>query len=175
MKQPCIFFDRDGIVNVAPPTEEYYVLSADRFFIEPAFLESLQVVNERGYKAVIVTNQKSVHKGLITLAQIDGIHDRLQEAVADAGLNLDAIYVCPHDDGHPDRKPNPGMLLRAAEDHDIDLSASWMIGDSERDVQAGKAAGCKATVLVKENAGGTDADHVLNSMDELPKFLAGHL
>ncbi|NIP98846.1 MAG: HAD-IIIA family hydrolase, partial [Akkermansiaceae bacterium] len=155
--------------------EEYYVLSADRLFVMQEFLDALRVVLDRGYEAVVVTNQKSVHRGLITMEGIDEIHAHLRRVIDAAGLRLRDIYVAPHGDGHPDRKPNPGMLLRAASDHDLDLGRSWMIGDSERDIQAGLAAGCTTQVLVKDAHDETDADYRLLHMRELPGFLEEHL
>ncbi len=175
MSIPCIFFDRDGIVNVAPSPEEYYVLSVERFFLMPEFVESLRVVSERGYPAVLVTNQKCVHRGLITLEGVDAIHRHLRSELGKSGLGLLDIYVSPHGGDHPDRKPAPGMLLRAARDHNLDLARSWMIGDSERDVQAGLAAGCKNTVLVKAGEGCTSAHIRLQSMGELPGYLSSNL
>lgn len=174
--RPCVFFDRDGIVNVAPSPEEYYVLSVDRFLLVPAFVECLRVVKDRGYAAVIVTNQRGVHRGLITMDGIEEIHNHLRQALSDAGCELLDIYFSPHgDDAHPERKPNPGMLLRAAVDHGLDLSRSWMIGDSERDIAAGRNAGCSTTVLVLEGHNETDADYRLLDMNELPGFLEEHL
>ena len=174
--KPCVFFDRDGIVNVAPSPEEYYVLSVDRFFLIPAFIDALRIVRARGYAAVIVTNQKSVYRGLITMEGLDEIHQHLREALEKAGLSLDDIYVSPHgDDDHPERKPNPGMLLRAANEHQLDLSRSWMIGDSERDVIAGRRAGCPVNILVKDSHDDTDADYRLLGMEELPGFFEEHL
>jgi histidinol-phosphate phosphatase family protein len=174
--KPCVFFDRDGIVNVAPPPEEYYVLSLDRFFLVPEFLDALKVVRDKGYAAVIVTNQRAVDRGLITLEGLEEIHDHLRRTLSDANCELLDIYFSPHgDDAHPDRKPNPGMLLRAAEDHRLDLARSWMIGDSERDITAGRDAGCSTTVLVKEDHHDTEADYRLMNMGELPGFLEEHL
>ncbi|MDA1044232.1 MAG: HAD-IIIA family hydrolase [Verrucomicrobia bacterium] len=174
-RKPCVFFDRDGIANVAPPPNEYYVLSPERLFVEPAFLECLRIAHEYGYVSVIVTNQKCVHRGLITMEGIDAIHDTLRTAVTQAGLELLDIYACPHGDGHPDRKPNPGMLLRAASDHNLDLTRSWMIGDSDRDIQAGKAAGCAINVFVNAHKQSQLADHCLPGMQALPDYLCIHL
>ena len=136
--EPCII--RDGIANVSPTPEEYYVLSPERFFVVPAFLDALRLAAARGYATVIVTNQLGVGKGLLTPATLEAIHDRLWQAVHAAGATLTAIYACPHGGDHPDRKPNPGMLVRAAQEHHLDLARSWMIGDHERDIQAGRAA-----------------------------------
>lgn len=175
MGRKCVFFDRDGVANVAPPPEEYYVLSPERLFIQPAFLEALGVVEEKGWVAVLVTNQKSVHRGLITMEGVDAVHDHLRAVVHEHGRQLLDIYTCPHGDGHPDRKPNPGMLLRAAADHDLDLSSAWMVGDSERDIQAGQAAGCAVNVLVVPGDEPTAAEVHLQSMKELPDYLRTHL
>ena len=173
--RPCVFFDRDGIANVAPPPEEYYVLSPERLFIVPAFLDSLRVAQTQGYASVIVTNQKCVHRGLIDLEGVQAIHEKLRNAVIEAGVELLAIYVCPHGDGHPDKKPNPGMLLRAAQEHGLDLPRSWMIGDSERDMQAGKAAGCAVNIFVNAHTPSQVADHSLTQMGQLPDYLKQHL
>lgn len=175
MKRPCIFFDRDGIVNTAPPPEEYYVLSVDRFFIEPGFVNSLRVLKEKGWPAVIVTNQQAVHKGLLTQEDLDAIHRHLEKELAVEGLALLGIYVCPHGEGHPDRKPKPGMLLRAAADHDLDLSRSWMIGDSPRDMEAGKAARTAFNLQVSPGKPSPFADDCIGSMDLLPAYLRRHL
>ena len=174
-RKPCVFFDRDGIANLAPPPEEYYVLSPERLFIIPEFLESLHIAREFGYVSVIVTNQKCVHRGLITMDGINEIHEALRDAINAKGLALLDIYACPFGDGHPDRKPNPGMLLRAAHEHHLDLTRSWMIGDSERDMQAGKAAGCAMNVFVNDHAQSQVADHCLKSMRALPAYLSRNL
>ena len=169
--QPCVFFDRDGIANVGPSPGEYYVLSPERLFIIPEFLEALQIVTDRGFEAVIVTNQYGIAKGLLSPATLDAIHARLHAAVTGAGLRLLDIYTCPHGDNHPDRKPNPGMLLRAARDHGLDFARSWMIGDHVRDIQAGRAAGCAVTVFVHEQEACALADYHVRGMAALPEFL----
>ena len=102
---------------------------------------------------IVVSNQRCVAKGLVTLAQVEALHLRICRELADLGAVIDAVYFCPHEKTPQCicRKPAPGMLLQAAREHQIDLSASWMIGDSEADVAAGKNAGCK-TVLVGQTA-----------------------
>jgi len=169
--RPCVFFDRDGIANVRPTPEEYYVLRPERLFVIPEFLESLRIVAERGYAAVIVTNQFGIAKGLLSPEGLHAIHARLRAAVADAGARLLDIYACPHGDNHPDRKPNPGMLLRAAREHELDLGRSWMIGDDVRDIRAGKAAGCAVTVFVQDQGTCALADYQVSNMAALPEFL----
>lgn len=177
-KQPCVFFDRDGIVN-RDPHPKRYVEQPDEFHLYPDFLDALRVVNERGYVAVIVTNQKGVGTGIMTQQALDAIHDKLLGLIRAAGLNLHDLYVCTAtDDAHPHRKPNPGMLLDAAARHGLDLARSWMIGDKERDITTGKRAGCKTVrvclpeKLVKTP---TAADFYLDSVTKLPGFLREQL
>ena len=172
MKRPCVFFDRDGIINTAPPPEEYYVLSPERFFIEQGFLDALRLVVSRGWAAAIVTNQKCVARGLITLEGLESIHAVLRERLETEGLPVPPIYSCPHgNDDHPDRKPNPGMLLTAAAEHQLDLGRSWMIGDSERDITAGRRAGCAVTVKVDASSDETCATFHLDTIEALADLL----
>lgn len=166
--RPCLFFDRDGIVNVSPSAEEYYVLSAERLFVMPAFVDALRRATARGWPAVIVTNQKGISTGVLTVEGLEAIHARLRAVLAAAGLYVLDIYTCPHGGDHPDRKPNPGMLRRAAREHGLDLTRSWMIGDHPRDIQAGRAAECATTVFVGPGAAPAGADHHLLTMDDLP-------
>ncbi len=167
--KPCVFFDRDGIVNVSPGPG--YVERVEDFHLMPAFVEALRVVLARGYEAVIVTNQRGVGRGLMTQETLDAIHAHLRAELAREGLSLRDIFFCTaNDHAHPWRKPNPGMILEAARVRQLDLARSWMIGDSESDVVAGQRAGCR-TVLVKASEASTVADHRLQAMDDLPAFL----
>ena len=170
---PCVFFDRDGIVNRSPGPG--YVERVEDFHLLPEFVTALRTVRARGYEAVIVTNQRGVALGRMTQATLDDIHDALRKALRNENLELLDILVCTaDDDAHPDRKPNPGMLLAAARQHGLDLSQSWMVGDNERDVEAGRRAGCR-TVLIGEEGKASAADFRLGSLSELPGFLAAHL
>jgi len=170
----CVFFDRDGVINESPGSG--YVLGWDDFHVIPEFIDTLKLVAEKGYVSVVITNQRCVAKGLITKEALEDMHNRLQALLKEKhGLEFLDIFYCPHDRNECDcRKPLPGMLLSAAKKHDIDLSASWMIGDSEKDVQAGKSAGCK-TVLVSGDSGGTEADFRVGSMKDLAGLLCKEL
>jgi len=168
----CLFFDRDGIVNQSPGAG--YVERVEDFHVLPEFVSALRVGAEKRFPAIIVSNQKCVSTGIVSREMVEKIHKRLRMVLARQGLKLLDIYYCPHDGEHPDRKPAPGMLLKAAIKHNIDLKSSWMIGDSERDILAGRAAGCR-TVLVKASEAETLADHHLLSMEELPEFLREQL
>jgi D-glycero-D-manno-heptose 1,7-bisphosphate phosphatase len=157
--QPAVFLDRDNtlILNEGDLGDPEAVRLADGV---PAGLKSLR---EAGYSLVVVTNQAGVARGRFTEDEVDSVHQRIATLVdaqaRTAGL-IDRFYYCPyHPDAtvaeyrrdHPWRKPHPGMILQAARDMGIDLSRSWMIGDQERDIVAGHAAGCR-TVLVTRDA-----------------------
>jgi histidinol-phosphate phosphatase family protein len=127
----------------------------------PEVPEAISQLNLAGFRVIAVSNQRCVAKGLITPHDLDAMHQRMSDKLAAAGAIIEGIYYCPHEEQPPCscRKPAPGMLLRAASEHHIDLTGSWMIGDSDKDVRAGKNAGCRtARLLEHENAGRGDAD-----------------
>lgn len=161
-KQKAIFLDRDGTIN------KYvgFLKNIDDFELLPGVAEAIHEINESGYLAIVVTNQPVVARGEVSFAELGRIHDKMETLLGEKGAYLNAIYYCPH---HPDkgfpgeikdlkivcdcRKPKPGMLLKAAEDFNIDLSQSWIIGDSENDILAGKSAGCKTVFLGNKDFG----------------------
>lgn len=167
----CVFFDRDGIVNVPPKT--HYIERWSEFSFQPGFIDVLRAVHDRGFDAVVITNQSAVARGVMTLDDVEDIHTRMRrELAATYGLDLLDVVVCPHDDGECRcRKPQPGMLLDAARRHGIDLQASWMIGDQERDVEAGRGAGCR-TILVSGDVSDSAADYVVCDMGALQTLIA---
>ena len=169
MSRRCVFFDRDGVVNRVPDPERY-VTGWDRFHLLPPFTYALRIARQRGYDAVIVTNQQGVGKGEYSEASVEEIHQNLRRVLAGQGLELLDIFCCPHlSSGNCScRKPKPGMLLAAAEKHDIDLNASWMIGDQEHDIAAGHAAGCRC---IRVGGQTTAAEQHVASVDELPALL----
>ena len=158
-KQKAVFLDRDGTIN------KYvgFLRNIDDFELIDGVSEAIKKINHSGYLAIVVTNQPVIARGEVTWEELNEIHKKMATLLGKDGAYVDAIYVCPH---HPDkgfegerpeykidcdcRKPKPGLLLQAAKDFNIDLSQSIMIGDSDRDVEAGEAAGCKA-VKVEQN------------------------
>ncbi len=158
-KQKAIFLDRDGTLN------KYvgFLRNIEQFDLIPGTEEAIRKINESGYLAIVVTNQPVIARGEVSLEELEEIHNKLETLLGLKGAYVDAIYYCPH---HPHkgyegerseykiececRKPKPGMLLEAAEDFNIDLSQSWMVGDGENDIIAGIAAGCQ-TALVRCN------------------------
>ncbi len=147
MNKAC-FLDRDGVIN----EEVNYLHEPDKVQLIPGTVEALKLLAANGYKAIVITNQAGVGKGYFPEADIALVHARIQELLAAEGAKIDAFYYCPH---HPEytekchcRKPEPGMILQAAADWNIDLAQSCMIGDRPSDIGAGCNAGVKACYLV---------------------------
>ena len=159
-KQKAIFLDRDGTINKMVG----FVTKPEQFELIEGAAEAIKAINKSGYLAIVVTNQPVIARGDCTFEDLQTIHDKMETELGKLGAFVDAIYVCPHhtDKGfegeRPEykcncycRKPKPGLLLQAAKDFNIDLSESYMIGDSHRDVEAGENAGVKKSILVEEN------------------------
>lgn len=159
-KQKAIFLDRDGTINKMVG----FVTKPEQFELIPGAAEAIRLINKSGYLAIVVTNQPVIARGDCTFEELQTIHDKMETELGKEGAFVDAIYVCPHhtDKGFPGerpeykcncdcRKPKPGLLVQAAEDFNIDLSQSYMIGDSDRDVEAGIAGGCRKAIKIEEN------------------------
>ena len=159
-KQKAIFLDRDGTINEMVG----FVTKPEQFELIEGAAEAIKAINKSGYLAIVVTNQPVIARGDCTFEELQTIHDKMETELGKVGAFVDAIYVCPHhtDKGfegeRPEykfncdcRKPKPGLLLQAAKDFNIDLSESYMIGDSHRDVEAGENAGVKKSIKVEEN------------------------
>ncbi|MCB9916192.1 MAG: HAD family hydrolase [Planctomycetes bacterium] len=152
MSRPAVFLDRDGTLNA----EVDFLTRPEELVLLPGAAAAVRRLNEAARVVVVITNQSGVARGKLDEAQLGRIHARLDELLAAAGARVDAYYYCPH---HPTvgpdayrkdcdcRKPLPGMLVRAAREHDLDLGASWTVGDSLRDVEAGLAAGTRAVLV----------------------------
>lgn len=146
VKCPAIFIDRDGVINCRRPGD--YVLEWPQFVFTPGIRLALQKLATLGFPMIVISNQAAVGKGLLELARLREITTQMFQTLAADGTVLSAAYYCPHtpEEDCVCRKPKPGLLCRAAEDFNIDLSRSIFIGDSDTDVQAAAAAGC-ASVL----------------------------
>jgi len=159
-KQKAIFLDRDGTIN----KKIDFLHRVEDMTLTKNAAEAIRLINESGFLAIVATNQPVIARGELTYNGLEKIHNKLETLLGEKGAYLDGLYFCPH---HPHkgyegevpelkiacdcRKPQPGMLVKAAKDFNIDLGKSWMIGDSDYDVQAGKAAGCKCK-KIEENA-----------------------
>ena len=177
-KKRAIFLDRDGTIN----EEVGYIERLDRLVIIPAAFEAIRLINLNGFKAVVVTNQAGIAKGLFNEAFVMQTNERLQEFLRQKGAAIDAFYFCPHHptEGVPPyrqvcdcRKPAPGLFYQAARDMDIDLTGSFMIGDRYRDMEAAHRAGVKG-VLVKTGYG-ADVLENIGPDQETPEAKPDHI
>ncbi len=167
LQQPALFLDRDGVFI---ENRANYVRSWDDVAFFPEALAALARIREIPYKIIVVTNQSAVGRGLMSLATAVALNQRILDEVRKANGRIDATYLCPAPPGvnDPCRKPRPGMLLQAAEDHNLDLRQSYMIGDALTDVQAGQAAGVRQAILLLTGRGAAQAQLPLAA--ELPPF-----
>lgn len=176
-KQKAIFIDRDGTIN------RYigFLRKPSELELLPGVIEAIRKINNSGYLAIVITNQPVIARGEVTVNQLQQIHNKMETILGDGGAYLDAIYYCPH---HPDkgfegeipelkvqcncRKPRPGMLLQAADEFNLDLENSWIVGDSYCDMEAGRAAGCKTAMIGESDLLSVSVSSLLDFVD---KFL----
>lgn len=145
----AVFLDRDGVIN-RKAAGEGYVTSWEEIDLLPGAAQGISILKRFGFLVIVVTNQRCVAKGLLSAGELEYIHAQLCDQVAAMGGRIDQVYYCPHEK-EPRcecRKPSPGMLLAAAREHRIELKSSWMIGDSDDDVEAGRAVGCRTARVV---------------------------
>jgi D,D-heptose 1,7-bisphosphate phosphatase len=173
-KQKAIFLDRDGTIN------KYvgFLTKPEQFELIEGVAEAIKLINKSGYLAIVITNQPVIARGDCSFEELQQIHDKMETELGKQGAFIDALYLCPH---HKDkgfegervdykfdcdcRKPKTGLFMQADRDFHIDFSQSYMIGDSELDVEAGKNAGCKESILVEKNKKGV----LLNTIREIIK------
>jgi D-glycero-D-manno-heptose 1,7-bisphosphate phosphatase len=179
MGRRAIFMDRDGTVC----EEVGYVNHVDRIRLLPRSAAAIKAANDAGFQTVVVTNQAGVARGYFAESLVDDVHDRMREMLAEGGARLDGIYYCPH---HPEvgpppyrrecrcRKPRPGMLERARDEMGIDLHASYMVGDSAKDLGAGHRAGT-TNVLVLTGYGKGELEYQSHTWSVKPDHVAADL
>jgi D-glycero-D-manno-heptose 1,7-bisphosphate phosphatase len=160
-----IFLDRDGVIN--RKLDEDYVKHWGEFEFLPGAKEALKILTEKRYRLIVVTNQRGIARGLMTMEALMDIHARMIDELAQSGAEIIAIYCCPHDKDQCEcRKPKIGMFLQAQRDFpDIDFAQTVLIGDSVSDMEAGKRAGCR-TILVTESSTSTANDLTASSLLE---------
>lgn len=163
MSTPAVFLDRDGTLN----EDIGYVSDPEDLLIYPCAAEAVRLLNQAGLKVIVVTNQSGVARGLYTEERLRQIHAKLREKMLEAGARIDDFYYCPH---HPDlgdsryrrqcecRKPRPGLLIRASREHDIDLPASYVIGDKAGDMGLAANVGAQG-ILVLTGYGRETLEH----------------
>ena len=149
---PALFLDRDGVVVV----ETHYLHEVAKTKLIPGAAETIAQANQRGLHVVLVTNQSGVGRGYYGWPEFEAVQNKIKADLAALGAHVDAVCACPYhpeaeapyNREHPDRKPNPGMLLKAAEALDIQLTPSWIVGDLPTDMGAGRSAGLSGGVHV---------------------------
>ncbi len=141
----AVFLDRDDTIARDVP----YCSRPEDLELLPGVGEGIRLLNESGFKVIIITNQSGIARGYFTEEMLGEIHQKMKDDLAKCGAHIDAIYYCPHhpDDGCDCRKPKPALAFQAAKEHHINLSRSFLIGDKLQDIEAGHFAGCK-TVLI---------------------------
>ena len=146
----AVFLDRDGIINVE---RKDYVKTVEEFVLIEGIFDAIKIINEKGYLVIIITNQSVINRGIIDIQKLKEIHEYFLKQATKNNAKIDGIYFCPHkpDENCECRKPKPGMILRALKDFQIDVKKSVMFGDSDKDIEAAKKAGCKG-VLVKDTS-----------------------
>ncbi len=171
----AVFIDRDGTIAKDVP----YCSRPEDFELLPGAAEGMKLLNKHGFKVVVVTNQSGIARGYFTEGTLAKIHDKMRCELARYGACVDAIYYCPH---HPDdncecRKPKPRMLFQAASDLNIDLGQSYVIGDSDMDMEMGRNAGCKSILVAeKDKEGEVDrqapcSDYIASSVSAAAQWI----
>lgn len=176
-KQKAIFLDRDGTIN----TYVGFLRSPSEMELIDGAAKAIQRINNSEYLAIVVTNQPVIARGEVTVQGLREIHKTMETLLGEAGAYIDALYYCPH---HPHkgyegevselkidcdcRKPKPGMLIKAANDFNLSLNESWMVGDGENDIKAGKAAGCHTALIGSKDYGqNITANSLLTAIEEI--------
>lgn len=179
MRRRAVFMDRDGTVS----DEVGYVNHIERYRLLPRSAEAVKKVNAAGFLAFVVTNQSGVARGLFDESLIHEVHALLRKWLEEGGARLDGVYFCPHHpkEGSPPwrqdcdcRKPRPGLLQRAAREHDVDLPGSYMIGDTVLDIEAARNAGATG-ILVLTGYGKGDLIYRMEQRGLAPAFVAADL
>lgn len=163
---PAIFLDRDGVIN---QNRSDYVKSWAEFVFLPGALDALAQLATLGLPIVVLTNQSPIARGLLAETTLQEMHRRMVDEIQSRGGRIDGVYYCPH---HPNahcacRKPQPGMLLRAGAERNLDLSRSVFIGDSASDMEAGQSAGCRG-ILLRTGRGAEHASQVASQWPQVP-------
>ena len=181
----AIFLDRDGVINHLVFYSEHGIIdspySTAQFKLLDGVCEAINLLHKAGFKVAVVSNQPGMAKGYINRDTFDAIRRKMKDDLAAGGAFLDAEYYCLH---HPEaslpeykvicdcRKPKPGLLIKAAQEMSLDLSASWMVGDNITDIQAGAAAGCKTILLGKAKC---EMCRLLDENNTHPDFIASNI
>ena len=156
-----VYLDRDGTINHDSPD---YIKSRSEFKFIPGSIEAIRLLTLSGFTSIVITNQSALARKFISPGELDHIHGMMKDAIVSGGGLITDIFFCPHmpNDGCECRKPAPGLLLQAQRKYNIDLSKSIMVGDSAKDIECARNAGCGRAVLVKTGKD-DDVEHILKT------------
>ncbi len=181
----AVFLDRDGVINAMIYDPDHGTVDSpinpDQFELLPGAGEAIKRINDMGFLALVIGNQPGIAKGKFTLKVLETVDKKMKEELAQHGARLDKIYYCldhpralikEYRKNSPYRKPEPGLLLKAAKEFKIDLASSYMIGDGLTDIQAGKEAGCKTILLGRLKC---DLCKLMEDLEAEPTFIVSNL
>lgn len=171
--QKVVFLDRDGVINRDSPD---YIKSWAEFEFLPRSIEAIRLLTLNGFTTIVITNQSAINRKLISREDIEYIHSMMRNAIKSRGGEIKDIFLCPHlpEDRCNCRKPQPGLIYEAQKAYRIDLATSTMVGDSAKDIECAKNAGCRHAVLVK-TGNGANAEKTLTDNKILPDHVAQDL
>ena len=168
-----VFLDRDGTINHDSPD---YIRNQSEFKLIRGSIEAIRLLTFSGFTSIVITNQSALARKFISPAELDRIHAMMKDAIKSGGGKITDIFFCPHmpNAGCECRKPAPGLLLQAQRKYNIDLSKSIMVGDSAKDIECARNAGCGKAVLVKSGKD-DDAEHILKTNQIVVDYSAKNL
>ena len=171
--EKVVFLDRDGVINKDSPD---YIKSWSEFEFLPRSIEAIKRLTLNGFTAIIITNQSVINRKMVSGEDLEYIHAMMKKAVKSGGGEIKDIFFCPHmpEDGCDCRKPKPGLIYRAQKRYGIDLSTSVMVGDSAKDIECARKAGCGQSILVK-TGNGTEAERILAEKKIFPDHVVQDL
>ncbi len=173
MPPKVVFLDRDGVIN---RDSSDYIKSWSEFEFIPGSLEAIRQLTLNGFGIIIITNQSVINRNMVSKEGLKLIHTMMKTDIRSHGGEIKDIFFCPHipKDQCDCRKPEPGLIYQAAQKHQLDIKAAVMVGDSAKDIECARSAGCKHTVLVQTGSGAA-AEEILNTKKIIPDFVARDL
>ncbi|MCJ7774579.1 MAG: D-glycero-beta-D-manno-heptose 1,7-bisphosphate 7-phosphatase [Desulfobacterales bacterium] len=173
MKQKVLFVDRDGVIN---KDSTAYIKSWSEFEFLPRSLEAMRRLRENGFDVILITNQSAINRNYFSKNDLEDIHARMKKVVTQHGGKIKGIFYCPHipEDQCDCRKPKPGLILQAQQKYQIDVKKTIMVGDSAKDIECARNAGCGGNILVRTGNGKT-AEKILAKKGIFPGFIVKDL
>jgi D-glycero-D-manno-heptose 1,7-bisphosphate phosphatase len=173
MLKKVAFLDRDGVINI---NSADYIKTWEEFEFFPRSIEAIKLLNLNGFTAIMITNQSVINRNMVSKQGLDHIHSLMKQEIEAGGGKITDIFYCPHipEDGCDCRKPEPGLILQAQKKYRIDLLSSVMVGDSAKDIECARRAGCRMSVLVESN-NLSNIQKILSEKKIFPDYTASDL